>query len=126
MKVKVHWNLQVGGFSVTPRAKGGKVMQELRNETIVILNPVAKLAEGKYNDCHSKGKRHVCAWINGDMVNASEYNTITDQGLTYNPFKNKHFVDVATGDEIPFNVSLGSIAVFTQDADGNPVLKIGR
>ena len=125
MKVKIHWNLQVGGWSVTPRAKGGKIIPELRQAELVLLNPVAKLAPGKYNDCHSKNKRHVCAWIIGDLVDASEYNTMTDQGLTFNPFKNKHFIDESTGEEIPFNESLGTIATFHQ-ANGKPVLRIGK
>ena len=125
MKVKVYWNLHVGGWSVTPRSSGGRVMMDLRQTDLVLLNPVAKFGQGKYHDCHVKGKRHVCAWIIGDMVEASDYNVITDRALVYNPFNNRHFTDQATGEEIAFNKSLGSIATFTQ-VDGKPVLRTGK
>ena len=124
MRVKVHWNLHKGGYSVTNR-KTGLVMPEFA-DNIVITNPIAKLAQGRYDACHTKSKRHVCAWIIGEMVDPKHVSESTWQQnphhdlLHYNPFKNRHFTN-QYGEEIPFNESLGQFAIFTTDANGKPV-----
>ena len=123
MKVKVHWNLHKGGYSVT-NTKTKLVMPEF-TDNIVITNPVAKIAQGKYDDCHTIGKRHVCAWITGEMIDncpASNAPANFSDGdmLSYNPFKNRHFTN-QDGVEIPFNESLGEFAIFTTDDNGKPM-----
>lgn len=118
--VKVHWNLNEGGFSVTCR-KDGKVIKTLRDK-ITIINPVAKLQEGKYLKA-SVGKREVCAWISGDMV---DYQEIKGDQLHYNPWKSRHFTNKSSGESIPFNELMGSMVTFEteKDAEGNVVLKL--
>jgi len=127
MKVKVHWNLHKGGYSVT-NTKTGRVMPEF-TDNIVITNPVAKIAQGKYDDCHTVGKRHVCAWITGEMIDSTHASVdsagvlstlINGDMLSYNPFKNRHFTN-QDGVEIPFNESLGEFATFTTDDSGKPI-----
>ena len=136
MKVKVHWNLHKGGYSVT-NTKTKLVMPEF-TDNIVITNPIAKIAQGKYDDCHTIGKRHVCAWITGEMMNptcnADRWWSMIDNCpasnalanfsggdmLSYNPFKNRHFTN-QDGVEIPFNESLGEFAIFTTDDNGKPM-----
>jgi len=123
MKVKVHWNLHKGGYSVT-NTKTGRVMPEF-TDNIVITNPVAKIAQGKYDDCHTVGKRHVCAWITGEMIDSTHAsnalaNFSDGDMLSYNPFKNRHFTN-QDGVEIPFNESLGEFATFTTDDNGKPM-----
>ena len=119
--VKVHMNLHTKVFSVTCR-KSGKVIKGI-TDNITILNPVAKLGRGKYDDCHTKNKRHVCAWIIGEMTEKNP--AFIGRKIRYNPFDNMHFTEAHTGHELPFNESLGSIAAFNL-IDGKPVVIIGN
>jgi hypothetical protein len=121
MKVKVHWNLHKGGFSVTDR-KTGKIIKAI-TDNITIANPIAKLAAGKLQDCHDKGKRHVCAWIIGDLV---EYQPLNGEAITYNPFKSDNFISVQTGELMPFNQELGAFASFTINQNAKPSTIIGK
>jgi len=107
MKVKVHWNLHKGGFSVTDR-KTGKVIKSI-TDNITIANPVAKLSAGKLKACRQKGKRHVCAWIVGDLV---AHQPLEGDSITYNPFKGDNFVNMRNEEPLPFNQRLGDYASF--------------
>lgn len=112
MKVKVHWNLQKGGVSVTPN--GGKVCQDAESRArVLIANPMTKIAEGKWlktqtiNDNGKQHKREVCAWLSGTR---QDFHPIENgERLYYNPYKNKHFTR-ADGSIVPFNQVLAPYA----------------
>jgi hypothetical protein len=111
MKVKVHWNLQKGGVSVTPN--GGKVCQDAESrKRVLIANPMTKIGQGKWektqliNENGKQHKREVCAWISGTR---EFFQPVRGEKLHYNPYKNKHFTR-DDGSIVPFNEVLAPYA----------------
>lgn len=107
MKVKVHFNLHKNLWSITARSgkDAGRVIAHVKECSII--NPVFKVADGKYNKCHSDNKRHVCAWIFGDLD--LEFSPVSGgRRISYNPFKSHDFYWADTQETVTGNLKVMS------------------
>ena len=117
--MRVHINLhhlKAGRSDIFSVTKSGKV--QFYTDSVVLANPKQVIAEGKYQDCLTKNKRHVCAWIDGevatDFLNTGKKASVS---FSYNPFKSRDFYYMDS--QSPVDFGQHDYAVF-QVIDGKP------
>lgn len=98
MKVRVHWNLHLGGYTVTPLPK--RVGRYTRVDRVCVKDAQFVVSEKGRDYCRTetaksgKSKRWVHAWVEGELCECHSDSAGTD--VSYNPFINQGFVERGT------------------------------
>jgi hypothetical protein len=117
-RVRVHWNLHRGGYSITVR---GKVVATPASVCLTDVRFV--VSDASLARMRRLGRRKVVAWAEGDVCDCarcpcSDPGTATPVRVTFNPWRADRFHEAGTGRPI----ETARHATFrTRQTDGGPV-----